>query len=576
MSPLSSTPPLSPHQKQRAADLRSYLTGYFWFILKNVIGWILIILAWPVGVIVPGPGGIPLFLIGFALVAFPGKRRLTSRVMRGKPFDLEARIFTVATTFVAVVLTAVILWLTLDRYTWLLAQLGLERTADDSDAEPAMWIGVGLLALAITWATTRLALRFVNFTIRAFPIGRRMVRPWLRRRGVRLLPTRRKRILAGEGGTVLVQNDEILEFDERHQRRLSGVWSFLKPWLRRMAGILVTLAIFYYLLRPLYLEWDAIRPRIGQINWLRFTLGVGMFAAFLFVFRTLTWWRILASLGHRLPIPATTRIWSTSELARYLPGVIWQVVGRVWLVKPYGVRGSVCSTSQILELILFLLANVLVAVTSLLFFGYKQVDGAARWWLLASMAMVPVLSLLIHPRVFHALSGRLLRSFRKPPLARVLPSRVMYGLLAWAVLGLLWQSLAVWLTIGSPLGLIVDKWWIVAGAYCLAWIAGFLAVWAPGGLGVRELVFMLAIKLALPEHIRAGFATDDAEKAFLAFLAVLLRLWATAGELVVASIAYALDWRGATGDPTAPGRVAPSSQPAPTPVEPVRAETSAG
>jgi hypothetical protein len=41
------------------------------------------------GPLVPGPGGIPLFLIGFALISFPGKRRLTARVLRGKPVRFQ-------------------------------------------------------------------------------------------------------------------------------------------------------------------------------------------------------------------------------------------------------------------------------------------------------------------------------------------------------------------------------------------------------------------------------------------------------------------------------------------------------
>jgi hypothetical protein len=32
-------------------------------------------------------------------------------------------------------------------------------------------------------------------------------------------------------------------------------------------------------------------------------------------------------------------------------------------------------------------------------------------------------------------------------------------------------------------------------------------------------------------------------------------LWATVGELMLAMLAYAMDFRGALGDPEAPGRV---------------------
>jgi hypothetical protein len=83
--------PLFRRWRQRVTD---FFSGYFWFIFKNVIGWMLIILAIPVGLTVPGPGGIPIFLIGFALVTFPGKRKLTSRVMRGRGLPIEMQVFT--------------------------------------------------------------------------------------------------------------------------------------------------------------------------------------------------------------------------------------------------------------------------------------------------------------------------------------------------------------------------------------------------------------------------------------------------------------------------------------------------
>src|SRR3954451_13184234 len=89
-------PPPPPHRShyQTGAHirhrLREFFSDYFWFIFKNVIGWLLILSSLPIGVALPGPGGIPLFLIGFALVTFPGKRQLTSRVMRGRGLPIEA------------------------------------------------------------------------------------------------------------------------------------------------------------------------------------------------------------------------------------------------------------------------------------------------------------------------------------------------------------------------------------------------------------------------------------------------------------------------------------------------------
>jgi hypothetical protein len=56
---------------------------------------------------------------------------------------------------------------------------------------------------------------------------------------------------------------------------------------------------------------------------------------------------------------------------------------------------------------------------------------------------------------------------------------------------------------------------------------------------------MAAMRIALPPKVAANFADPAVLAGLLAFLSVLLRLWATSGELVLAGISYALDWKGA-------------------------------
>jgi hypothetical protein len=168
--------------------------------------------------------------------------------------------------------------------------------------------------------------------------------------------------------------------------------------------------------------------------------------------------------------------------------------------------------------------------------------------------LIPVLFVLVHPRVFYRLTNRVLTRLGKPPMTKRLRFHELCGLLLWAWAGLVWQSLAIWLVVSGPLGLQFTKWWVLAGAYSLAWCAGFLAFWAPGGLGVRELVFVTAMDLALPPQVRHQFQDPKVLLGFLAFLSVLLRLWATIGELILAGIAYGFDYRGALGRPDSPGR----------------------
>lgn len=530
-----------PHFHRRP----SVFANWFWFVVKNVLGWLLILTAMVMGPLVPGPGGLPLFLIGFGLITFPGKRRITARVLSGAPVDPASRAYRRGVAGIAIVAPAVTL-------AYLLFEFPVLRVGTGRNAllYPALYAASAVLL----WFVGVRAVGVINWGMRMVPKIRRKIRPWLRRRGIDLLPPRRRRRNAGPGGPVTREPDpEILSIHTRHQDRFKQMWAAGKPWLKRGAGLLITAAIFFWMLRPLARNWDQVRDRVLAISWGRFFVASAMFSVFLFAFRATLWRWILLSFGARLPVAAATRIWSLSELARYLPGVIWQVLGRMYLVKPYGIRGSVCSTSQILELAIFLLANMLLALACLVWFGIKSFGGPAQVWLYGAMALVPVLTFLLHPSVLYSLINRAMTRLGKPAVTERLGFKELIGLLVWSVLGLLWQSLAIWFLVSGPLNLPPTKWWVVAGAYALAWCAGFLAFWAPGGIGVRELVFMAAMQVALPPAVRNRFQADPAAlTGFLAFLSVLLRLWTIAGELMLAGIAYAADYRGAPRPATTP------------------------
>lgn len=517
----------------------SLFANWFWFILKNLIGWILILTAIVMGPLVPGPGGLPVFFIGFGLITFPGKRRITARILSGAPIDPESRAYQRGVAIISVLLPAVVL-----------IYLAYERLLPYREAPKAPWVygGIYIVTAGAMWALSARSGGAVNWLLRLVPRIRRKIRPWLRRHGIDLLPPRRRRRPMGPEGTITRDPDEeILAIHERHHHRLHSMWAAGKPWIKRIAGVAITAAIFWWMLKPVARHWGEVRNRVFEMSWGRFAVAALMFTVFLFAFRATTWRWLLVGMGERLPVAAAARIWSISELARYLPGAIWQVLGRIYLVKPYGVRGSVCTASQLLELSLFLLANVLLALGCLVWFGIKQFEGPAERWLYLAMALVPVLLFVLHPRVLYAIIDRAMRLMKKPPVQRRLTFAELVGLLCWSIVGLLWQSLAIWLLVEEPLNLQLTKWWVVAGAYALAWCAGFLALWAPGGIGVRELVFMAAMQVALPPAVRDQFRDDPAAlTGFLAFLSVLLRLWATAGELLLTGITYAADIGGST------------------------------
>ena len=471
--------------------------------------------------------GFPLFLIGFAMITFPGKRGLTARVMRGRPLRKNSPQTICGEIIAAFALPALMVWI---------LSIGF-RQQMSRHGPGHVWTVYGLTVIAAAMVV-RLSVRLINYGLTFAPGLRRKIRPWMRQRGINLLPPRRRqRLIRGVPSTAADADAGILEMDK-------SFWAAAKPWIRRAITVLFLGAIFYYMGRKIGRHWDDVQGRLGLISVPEVVIAVFMFALFLFAVRALSWRRILKGLGYVLPVAPAVRIWSTSELARYVPGVIWQVAGRAYLAKPYGVSKTVCAASQILELTIFLLANILIGTVCLAIFGLRNVQGVAHAWLVDLLGLVPLLLLMLYPGIFYGVLDWVLRRMGRPSHTKRLSAGQLAGLLIWAIVGLLWQNLAVFLIVARPLGLHWSKWYVVTGSYSLAWCAGFIVILSPGGLGVRESVFMVAMRFALPQYVRDQFSNEGAMDAFVFFLGAVLRLWTIAGELVVFSLAYLADAAG--------------------------------
>lgn len=196
--------PDGPSRKQR------FYGGYTWLVLKNLIGWTLILLALVAGPIVPGPGGIPLFLVGFALVSFPGKRRLTARVLRGRRISFRGPTLKLVILGVSLVAPALALRLFGTR---------LESISAAPTQGLLVFVAVYALGVVLCGLTAGGAVLLLNLLLRSMPPIRRRVRPWLRRHRIRLLPPRYRRRLSHEPGIGPIRiKEEIIAFLHKHRR----------------------------------------------------------------------------------------------------------------------------------------------------------------------------------------------------------------------------------------------------------------------------------------------------------------------------------------------------------------------
>ncbi len=562
MDDVETNKPTLPRERRTPVSELSWfdrvVRNYLVFVLKNVVGWVFILASPILGVLLPGPGGIPLFIVGFALVTLPGKRKITTHVFRGRRLPIESTLFTGLITFFSVLVTAGLMWAAWHYYERIVARLPLQ---DYGVGTVAKLVGITALAAPVTMGVTWVGLWLLNIVLtRWVPPIRKFLRKTLRKYGVRLLPTRRRRI----GGATEMVSDEIIGLDATQRQKLVRLARQLSPWFRRLVVVTLTMGVLFFVVEPVVDEWQSVEDRLGQLDVLSIVLGTTMFALGLLLFRASTWWQVLRGLGRPMPVRPATRIWSLGHLARIVPGRTF-VVLRMELVRPYGASGPQAHAAGRTESGLALVGALIVACIGAWWSLWTDAPAWRPLWM-ALLALVPANLILASPKVFYRLMPLIGRGGR----TRLAGGRLL-PLALWQTAGVAWQGTAVWLLISGPLA--PDDWghvfMPVLAAWALAFSVGHLAKFAPAGIGIRELVFVGALALLLPEDVKeaaiegfrqtamarefenpTGFFDlfnpvqwQDAWWAFLFFLSLLLRVATTAAEVLFASVATFADWR---------------------------------
>jgi uncharacterized membrane protein YbhN (UPF0104 family) len=192
------------------------------------------------------------------------------------------------------------------------------------------------------------------------------------------------------------------------------------------------------------------------------------------------WRRVVVGWGFALPVRAAVRIWTLSNLGRYLPGKVWSVAGLVVLARRAGVEGWAAAGAAVAMQAMALGTAATVAAVAV-------PQALTLWQVLAAIGLTAgTLVVLVSPRTMGWLDR--MRGAAEP--LRHLPVRT--ALTATAVTALSWLAygLAFWVLAEAILPGASLPWRAAVGVFTVGYVAGLLAVFAPGGVGVREAVFV--------------------------------------------------------------------------------------
>lgn len=288
---------------------------------------------------------------------------------------------------------------------------------------------------------------------------------------------------------------------------LYGIWSLLANELRS-----ITLA-----------DVRALSPAPAPLI-VSFVLLVAVYLIHAFL-----WRRIVVDLGVGRPDTRTTlRVYFVASLGRYIPGKLWQVAGLALLSARAGMSAGGATAAALLGQFGFLATGLLFVAVILpgwltgpapYILGFVLVAAAGAIWVLTAT-----------PAGFRGRQWIRNRLGDGRPGAHVaaaldLADRMRgRDAIAWALgYGISWMLLGIAFSLFTTAFVpgAVEHSRVLAGTVAASYLAGYMVLVAPAGLGVREGA-MTALLAAVP----------GISPAAAVVVAVLSRVWFTIGELL--------------------------------------------
>lgn len=244
-------------------------------------------------------------------------------------------------------------------------------------------------------------------------------------------------------------------------------------------------------------QWSDVSTAVAEMGWRPLALAT-LAAVAALGFNTMSWRAVMKSVGLEAAWPETASVFLVSQAGKYVPGAVWPVLAQAEFARAHGVSRARAMTGSLVAMAVGVVTAGVVGVAGLVWWAPGAI--ADYWW---ALVLVIGLAVLLVPAVLSralVLVLKLLRRDAPPPRigAKALLASAVWSVANWLALGV-----QAWILLDA---LTVDAealWPLATGAFALAWLVGFLVVFAPAGLGLREgaLVVLLGAVATQPEAL---------------------------------------------------------------------------
>lgn len=285
--------------------------------------------------------------------------------------------------------------------------------------------------------------------------------------------------------------------------------------------------IIYFAGKKLADNWQAVIHYQWHLNWFYLILSVVM-QLVTYALLAQVWCFIIAGFGYRVSLSDAYKISYIANLGRYIPGKIWPVFGMIYLAKKIDIKEEAAMTSWGLAQMFAIPASLLACFIAILFYPQlfdRHISNLLSSGIYIATFLIFLISLLmvLIPDKTLFIFNQILKLLKRPQvqfkLNKMVALKVYLGyFVSWVCFGF-----SFWLFL---LAIIKEPQMPVIagiGAFVIAYQIGYLTIFSPGGLGVRELTLTVVLTPFLGP-IAAG-------------VAIASRLWNMTSEIIAALIA---------------------------------------
>jgi glycosyltransferase 2 family protein len=239
-----------------------------------------------------------------------------------------------------------------------------------------------------------------------------------------------------------------------------------------------------------------------DLKWNLYSLDFIFFLAFLFsiyIVNIVSWHILMIALGAKIKFVDNLRIWMVSNLNRVLPGGIWQYPTKIYLLNKIGISKTTATTATLLEVLANLAFGFIAIIISLRFW---EIPDAFRsfTWVLYLIGIVSIAMFFLNSKLLNILVSILRKLTKQTEKLSLVALPVKW------FIPLSLSFLARFLITGGTLYFLIrlfipldgSMFIVIVGLFSLAWLLGYVSFFAPGGIGVQEVILATLLSVYIP------------------------------------------------------------------------------